>query len=390
MKTPALMPGLVLSGGGARAAYQAGVLLGIGELLGHDTPFPFPVLTGISAGAINGTYLAAKTDRPWHESTEGLAQLWRGLTLENIFKTNVSSLAGLGTRWLKDLGMGAMLGTPRSTHLLDSSPLRELLSQQVDFETISRSLSSGRLHGLGISVTSYKTGTAITYFDGDPSIRPWHRSARLGMREQLTLEHVLASASIPLFFKPVRIGNSFFGDGGVRLTSPLSPAIHLGSSKILAISVRYSRPIEQTRILNENPNMPAIAISDIAGVLMNALFLDALESDVERLERINLTQSLLTEEQRSKLKEPLRIIPVLTIYPSIDLGTLASDQIKSFPTVLRYLLRGLGVQGTKGSDLVSYLAFDREYTEKLVELGRSDALRQRDRILSFLDPSNKG
>lgn len=384
------MLGLVLTGGGARAAYQAGALLGISEALGSlgakSTTTPFPILTGVSAGAINGAFLASRAAQPWQETTAALAELWKNLTLERIFRTNVGSFAGLGSRWIKDLGMGAMLGTPRSTHLLDSSPLRELLKGEVDFKAISENLVSGKLHGLGISVTSYKTGTAITFFDGNSEIRPWSRSARIGMREQLSLEHVLASASIPLFFNPVRIGNAFYGDGGVRLTSPLSPAIHLGSSRILAISVRYSRPIEQTRILNENPEMPSISVSDIAGVLLNALFLDALESDVERLERINLTQSLLTEEQRARMREPLRQIPVLTLYPSQDLGTLASDQIRRFPGVLRYLLKGLGVRDEKGWDLLSYLAFDRAYTERLVELGMNDALKQKDRILAFLNP----
>jgi NTE family protein len=381
------MPGLVLTGGGARAAYQAGVLLGISEVLGRDAPSPFPILTGVSAGAINGSFLASQASNNWHEAVTALSELWRNLSFDQIFRTNTSSLMGLSTRWVRDLGLGAMFSTPRSTHLLDSSPLQKLLFEQVDFETIASNLAAGKLHGVGISVTSYKTGTAITYYDGNSSIRPWSRTSRLGMRDTLTLEHVLASASIPLFFKPVRIGNAFYGDGGVRLSSPLSPAIHLGSSRILAISVRYSRPIEQTRLLNENPDMPQIAISDIAGVLLNALFLDALESDVERLERINQTQALLTEEQRSRMREPLRQIPILTIYPSRDLGTFAADQIHRFPGMLRYLLKGLGVGEEKGSDLLSYLAFDRSYTEKLVDLGRADAIQQGAQIRAFLDPA---
>ena len=233
---PFSMPGLVLTGGGARAAYQAGVLLGISDVLGPDAPSPFPILTGVSAGAINGSFLASQASNNWRDSVTALSELWRNLSFEQIFRTNTGTFASLGTRWIRDLGMGAVLGRPRSTHLLDSSPLQALLSKHVDFAAISANLAAGKLHGVGISVTSYKTGTAITFYDGNPAIRTWSRTSRLGMRDSLTLEHVLASASIPLFFKPIRIGNAFYGDGGVRLSSPLSPAIHLGSSRILAIA----------------------------------------------------------------------------------------------------------------------------------------------------------
>jgi NTE family protein len=233
-------------------------------------------------------------------------------------------------------------------------------------------VASGALRGAAVTATSYHTGTAITFYDGAPDIEPWVRSSRLGVRSTLTIAHVLASSAIPLFFPPVAIDGGWFGDGCVRLSAPLSPAIHLGAQRVMAIGIRYARPPEETVALNRDEPHRAPSPSEIGGVLMNAMFLDSLDSDIERLERINATISLLTDEQYARLKHRLRPIPLLALRPSRDLGRLAIEQYERFPRMLRHLLRGIGATGETGWDLLSYLAFEPAYIERLIELGYHD------------------
>ncbi len=376
--------GLVLTGGGARAAYQLGVIKAISEILGDRCEIsPFQSIGGISAGAINSCFLAAKAGC-FREGVEDAYQLWQDLRAEDILKTDVVSLTRLAARWMRDLGLGGVLKGTRSTHLLDTQPLRAMLEKRIDFKAIRRNIEAGILHGVGVTATNYRTGTAITFFDGHPSIEPWVRSSRLGARAELTLDHVLASASIPILFQPVRIQDTYYGDGSIRLRAPLSPVIHMGVRKVLAVGIRYLRPVDLTLELNVVTDMPQISIADIAGVMLNAAFMDSLESDVERMERINQTISLMAEEHRRQHPHKLRQIPLLVIRPSQDLGGFASEQFKHFPAMLRYLLKGIGASEKKGWDLLSYLAFDRAYTAKLLELGRADAFARRDEIVSFL------
>jgi NTE family protein len=284
---------------------------------------------------------------------------------------------------MKDLSLGGMTGGGRSTHLLDTSPLRRFLSEQINFEKIDQNIRNGTLFGVAVSATNYKTGTAITFFDGDPSIQPWVRSSRLGQRAKLTLAHVLASASIPVLFAPVPLGRSFFGDGSIRLNAPISPAIHLGADRILAVGVRFSRSVETTLELNQAAQMKSISLADICGVILNATLLDTMDADAERLERINQTVDLLSADQLAKHPGKLKKIPLLVIRPSQDLGALASEQFRRFPRVLRYLLSGIGASSEKGWDFLSYLAFDQAYTKILLELGYQDSLARRDEINEF-------
>lgn len=263
--------GLVLTGGGARAAYQAGVLKGIATFY-KKASCPFTIISGISAGAINGAMLASGIDS-FGACTDELSDVWNHLEPDSVMNTNVGALTKLGTRWLKDLSLGGLLGKSRSTFLLDANPLRTFLSKIFSLDSIYTHLDSGKLHGLAISATSYKTGTAISFFDGHKSIGPWMRTSRLGMREKLTLEHVLASAAIPVLFPPVQLRDSYYGDGSIRLSAPLSPAIHLGADKVLAIGLRFQRPSESTWEINLNPKMETITLAEIAGVLLNATFL---------------------------------------------------------------------------------------------------------------------
>lgn len=374
--------GLVLSGGGARAAYQSGVLQGIAEIVGKEKgDLPFEVITGVSAGAINTGFLSAAKDS-FQEETTKLARIWETLSPEQVLRTDIASLGKLSAGWIKDLSLGGMFGRSESTHVLDSTPLRDLLEDVIDFEQIEKNILNKRLHGVAVSTTSYASGTSVTFFDS-LQVKDYARSARIGLKGPLKIEHILASAAIPFIFKPVRIKNSFYGDGGIRSNTPFSPAIHLGADRILGIGVRYFRKEVEVRELNQQVEMNNIVLADIVGVMFNALFLDALEFDYERLQRVNKTVELLTEEARRSHPSLLKSIPTLLIQPSVDLGELAGDQFHRFPKMLRFLLSGIGATDARGADLLSYIAFDKVYTKKLVEIGLKDAHNKKEEIREF-------
>ncbi len=376
----------MLTGGGARAAYQAGVLKGISEILHSAAPsiaeHPFQIISGLSAGAINGAMIASGV----HEFTstvEKLCTLWNQLKASRILDTRVGAIGRLSSGWLRDLSFGGMLGNVQSTHLLNVDPLEEFLKEQLSFERIYDNIRTGYLDGFGVSATSYATGTAITFFDGNPSIPTWTRSNRLGVREKIALEHVLASAAIPILFPPVKIGTTYYGDGSIRMASPLSPAIHMGADKIFAIGIRYYRNHQLVEELNAQANMKSITMADIAGVVLNGTFFEMLESDMERMNRINQTIQMMPAELRQNHPNGLREVPLMVIRPSEDLGALASGQFDHLPRLLRFMLSGLGASKEKGWDLLSYLAFDSAYTGKLMELGKRDARAMKPKILEF-------
>lgn len=375
--------GLVLTGGGARAAYQAGALQALAEIADFDRT-PFRVLTGVSAGAINAAFLAARAD-DFRAAARDLWDMWHRLETRQVYRSDVRNLASIGSRWARDLGLGGLLGAGNINYLLDTSPLREFLAARLDIARTAAHIASGRLRGVAVTATNYITGTAITFFDGAPEIQPWTRSSRLAVRTPLRLEHVLASAAIPVFFAPQAIDGVPFGDGCVRMTAPTSPAIHLGAERIIAIGIRYFRSGEQTVLMNQNLHAERVALAEIAGVLLNAVFLDSLEADLELLERINQTLSFLRPEDHATLPSQLRPIPALALRPSQDLGRLAGDQYANFPRMLRYLLRGIGATGASGWDLLSYLAFEPGYIDRLLELGHRDTMARKDEILAFLD-----
>ncbi len=374
--------GLVLTGGGARAAYQAGAIRAIAELTGARE-LPFRVLAGVSAGAINAAFLAAGAD-DFQGAARSLWEMWRQLTPDRVYRTDTRRLASIGTSWIRDLSLGGVLGTSPLNYLLDTSPLRAFFDEQLRVERIAGHVASGRLRGVAVTATNYFTGTAISFFDAAPEIRPWVRSTRLGRRATLQHNHVLASAAIPIFFAPVQIAGAFYGDGCVRMNAPTSPAIHLGAERVLAIGIRYFRTHDQTVLLNDGLQGDRLAVADIVGVLLNAVFLDSLDADLELLQRINLTVAHVPDERRQHLPDQLRPLPALALRPSQDLGRLASDQYDQFPAMLRYLLRGLGATGDRGWDLLSYLAFEPVYTLRLLELGYRDTLARRDEVSAFL------
>ncbi|MFP5385934.1 MAG: patatin-like phospholipase family protein [Bacteriovoracia bacterium] len=368
--------GLVMTGGGARAAFQVGVVRALYEILGKKNNL-FDVISGNSAGAINSTYLAANCEN-WDVATHNLTELWSRVKPQNIYDLRKRTISDLGLKWVSGTVLGGL--TPKGSsvnHLLDTAPLKSLAEKEVDFSHISKNISEKFLHAVSLSVTSYNTGSSVIYYECEDSIKDWTRSDRFSCKTKLQVEHLMASASIPFFFPPVKIGDSFYGDGCIRQTTPLSPAIHLGAKKLIAVGVRHSRDISSISAQTFSP-FPDPTMGQVAGVMLNAIFLDSLDADVERLKRIN---ELVSEGAHPELKT----IPILLIRPSRDLGKMTSDISSELPAILRYLLKGIGVSGQEGLDLLSYLAFDPSYTKPLIELGYEDTYKMKDEILKFND-----
>ncbi len=375
--------GLVLSGGGARAAYQVGALRALVEILGNQ-PCPFKILSGISAGAINCAALAMHAE-DFAIAVERLTTTWLSLTPSAVYHTDAPKLFGVGSRWIKDLTTGGLLGVSRANHLLDTSPLRALLQRNIDLTRLPGHFASGALRAVALSATNYLTGSTITFFDGVADLRAWQRYNRIALRSTLDVEHVMASSAIPMFFTPVMIDGIPFGDGVVRMTAPISPAIHLGAGKVLSIGIRYFRSPQETIALNRELHSKNVTAAEIGGVLLNALFMDSLDNDLERLERINRTLSLIPPAVRHRSPDLLRRIPNLALRPSRDVGKLAAHHYNNLPTMLRYLLRGIGATEHVGWDLLSYLAFQPGYISNLIELGYEDTRLRRAEIEAFIE-----
>ncbi len=367
--------GLVMTGGGARAAYQVGVVRAFYEILKKDEKL-FDVITGNSAGAINASYLASNAGN-WDIATNNLMDLWKKLKPQNIYDLRIRSISELGAKWLGGTVFGGL--TPKGSHvnhLLDTDPLRKLLLRELDFKQIKQNIADNSLRGFALSCTNYNSGSNVVFYQGTDEIQSWARSDRFSVRVDLEVEHIMASSAIPFFFPPVKVGESYYGDGCIRQTTPLSPAIHLGAEKIIAIGVRFPHNQQRMQDLAMSP-FKNPTIGQITGVMMNAVFLDSLEADVERMTKIN---SLIKEGH----KEEFKAIPILMLRPSKDLGKMTERLNEELPPMLRYLLKGIGVSDKEGLDLLSYLAFDHSYTIPLMELGYEDTLKKRSEIEDFI------
>ncbi|RMH18087.1 MAG: patatin [Acidobacteria bacterium] len=359
---------IVLTGGGARAAYQAGVLHAVGKLCPE---LRVPIITGTSAGGINAVQLANHPG-PLSSAVEELADLWRAVRFEDVFRTDAPTLSRNASRWLLRLSTAGRLGGG-VRGLLDTSPLRRFLQRALHttdrIAGIGHNLDAGHLRAVSLTTLNYATGQTVTWVEGR-DVEPWIRPQRVARLTRLRIDHVMASAALPLIFPAVNIAGSWYGDGGVRLTAPLSPALHLGADRILAISTRYPRSpgeAEEPEILDYPP--PA----QITGKLLNAMFLDLLDRDVRHLERINrLLRKLPAAEH-----EGMRPVDALLIRPSQDLGRLVARFESKLPKGLRYLTRGLGTRQTKSPDFLSLLMFQRDYVEALLEIGERDATARR-------------
>jgi len=367
--------GLVLPGGGARNAYQVGVLRAISEMLPEDVDNPFPVITGTSSGAVNAAVLATMA-KDYHEAVIQLELVWANLNVGNIFYAGPLTALKSGLRWLLTLITAGGFGfiTPRS--VLDNKPLRKLLEKRLHLDRIQKAIDDGDLRAIGISASSYQSGHSICYYQGTDEITPWKRSQRYGLYRELRVDHLMASTAIPLIFPAVKINGEYHGDGTMRESAPLSPALHLGANRLLIIGVQDSADDETG---HEYPS-----VGQISGYVLDTLFMDSLNADIERMNRINLTIAK-TKENRVEVDDTtLRPIEFLVISPSVDLKDLVEKHVKSAPASVRSLLRGMGALNREGRPLISYLLFESGFCQELIELGYRDGLKNRDEILKLL------
>jgi len=370
--------GLVMMGGGARAAYQVGVLKGVSELVKKGEPSPFNIISGISAGAINAAALASASHN-YKKAVFRLLTIWGNFHCDQIFCTSAGGIIKTGAHWL----MGMMLASfakNKPMYLLDRTPLHELLSNYLHTRGIQRNIDNGHLHAVSISASGYSSGQNVTFFQGDPSIKSWKRSRRIGCREAINVDHLMASSAIPFIFKPEKVNREFFGDGSIRLIAPLSAPLHLGAERLMIIGNR--KEDEDIDIRISQKETPSFA--DIASHVLNSIFLDSLEADLERLTRINKTVSRIPDETIIEHDIPLRNVDTLLVSPSEDIGKIAAPYAKDMPGSIRMLLRGIGAMKTEGSSLMSYLLFEKGYCRDLIELGFEDTIAKKDQIKDFL------
>ncbi|MEX2467845.1 MAG: patatin-like phospholipase family protein [Gemmatimonadota bacterium] len=378
--------GLVMGGGGARAAYQVGFLRCVAR---RHPELEIPIITGVSAGAINAALLAGHHGT-FAQAVDELSGLWQGLTVDQVFRVDLACLVRNVVRWGLHLVSGGLLRGRGLKSLVDTAPLRRLLCETLhavdgQMTGIEANLERGRLRALAITTSSYTSGRSVTWVQGE-GIQPWRRARRHACVSVLTVDHIMASAALPLFFPAVRIGGEFFGDGGIRLTAPLSPALHLGADRIMVISTRHEPPNGEASGGSDASEVPRLEYpppAQVMGVLLNALFLDLLDDDVLRLERFNEVAGELGEPNALGLKR----VELLTLRPSIDLGRLAGAYEADLPRGFRFLTRGLGTRETRSPDALSMVLFQPDYICRLMDQGEADAEAQSSEIEAFLSAS---
>ena len=364
----------MLPGGGARGAYQVGAVRAIHELAGGQEN-PFPIIVGTSAGAINAAVLASHA----HEFGHGLDRLehfWREMRCESIYRTDWPGVLKSGLHWLAAMAFGR-LGFPSPASLLDTSPLRRLLERETRLEGIGKAIEADALRAAAVTASGYTSAKAISFYQAAKT-EDWVRPRRIGRRQDLTVAHLMASAALPLLFPASLVGKEYFGDGGLRQTAPLSPAIHLGAERILIISTRDERPDPEPAEVPRHPS-----IGDIGGYMLDVVFMDNLQADLDRLQRINRTLQLIEGDRREEAE--LRHIETLIIRPSCDVRDITARHKAAIPGSVKALLAGVGAWREDDSRLPSYLLFDRGYCRELIELGHADAMAQEAEIRAFLN-----
>lgn len=370
--------GLVLSGGGARAAYQVGVLSAISHMLPADAPSPFQIVCGTSAGAINATVLAAHASN-FRQGVNLLMAVWRNFHVHHVYRADAIGAFRNSAKWVLSTLIGG-LGRKTPVALLDNAPLARLVKKRLDYSAVQRSIDSGDLYAFSITCSGYTSGQSVTFFQGVPGLEPWHRARRIGIAATIGPEHLLASSALPFIFPAVHINREYFGDGSMRQIAPVSPALHLGADRLFVIGVGRQLQLQQERIKTDA--YPSLA--QIAGHCLNSIFLDSHEVDLERLQRINRTLSMLPPEARVKNNLPLHEVDFRVISPSVALEKIAFDHVHTLPLTIRSLLFTLGALKTSGSNLVSYLLFEQAFCRELIKLGYDDTMKQRDELMQFL------
>ncbi len=374
--------GLILTGGGARAAYQVGVLKAIARILPRNAPNPFSVICGTSAGSLNAVTLAVNAQQFRH-GVQRLLGIWRNLRVDDIYRADPAGVFNNSLRWIGGLLLGS-IGIHKTTQvsLLDNSPLSAFLAEKLPFEKIQGNIDSGLLHALSVTASGYGSGQSVTFYQG--AIDPWKRARRLGVPTTIKIKHLLASTAIPFIFPAVRINREYFGDGSMRQIAPISSALHLGANRVLVIGVGQGSATLEREQISDYPSL-----AQIAGHALNSIFLDSMEVDLERLQRINSTVLNMPEEIRQNTD--LRHVNVLIFSPSQPIEKIAERYSAKLPWTIRYLLRSVGAMRHSGANLVSYLLFEKNYCRALVNLGFQDAMKRREEIIAFFEqqPNNQ-
>ena len=372
---------LVLPGGGARGAFQVGVLKAIAELLPRRAANPFSIISGTSAGAVNSIVLATRAHK-LRTAVAELERVWSNFRCHHVYKTDHLTMLKSSLRWMVSLVLGGRLvGMP--TSLLDNTPLRELLKGNVHFPRIRDAIEAGNLEAIAVTAAGYGSARSTTFFEGHPAAEGWDRTRRIGVNTELGLDHLMASIAVPYVFPPTRIGDEYYGDGAMRQATPLSPALHLGADRILVIGVRDETGDRESEATDSPPSF-----AQIAGYMLDTLFMDGLYTDLERITRINELLDILPEQTLWIGDREMRAIDTMLIVPSKDLRMIAERHRAQLPFAIRALLRGVG-DGSHGENrLLSFLLFEQAYTRELIRLGYDDAMRVKDELRDFVSGSN--
>ena len=366
----------MLTGGGARAAYQVGVVKAVRDILGSPVKNPFPILCGTSAGAINAATLAVFADN-FTRAVGQLLEVWEHMHCDHVYRTNVGSILLSGARWL---GALMLISRKNPVSLLDNAPLREMLDRNLDFELIQDHIDSGALYAVCVTASGYTSGQSVSFFQGGSGLEGWSRNQRIGAAVPLNLDLLVASASLPFIFPAVKVHREYFGDGSMRQIAPISPALHLGADRVMVVGTGRQVPDATRARSNVYPS-----IAQIAGHALNSIFLDSLSVDLERLERINRTVEMIPPNKLADGNISLRPVKVLFISPSQSIERIASRFLHELPRSVRFLLRPTGALSRAGSNLASYLLFEESFCRALVDLGYQDTAVREAEVREFFD-----
>jgi NTE family protein len=366
--------GLVLTGGGARAAYQVGVVKAVRDILGSPTKNPFPILCGTSAGAINVATLAVFAD-DFSCGVANLLEVWEHMRCEHIYRTDAWNIMRAGARWLAAM---MLLSRHNPISLLDNAPLRAMLEKNLDFNRIQVNIESGALYAVCVTASGYTSGQSVSFFQGGSGLQGWERNQRIGAAVGIKLDYLLASAALPFIFPAVKVHREYFGDGSMRQIAPVSPALHLGADRVLIVGTGRQMTDDARARSNTYPSL-----AQVAGHALNSIFLDTLMVDIERLERINRTVKLIPPERLAESNIPLRAVKVLFITPSQPLERIASRFIHELPRTVRFVLRPTGALNRAGSNLASYLLFEEPFCRALIDLGYRDTVAREAEVRDF-------
>lgn len=371
--------GLVLSGGGARGAYQVGVLAAVQEISETSGIAPrFDFLSGVSAGAINASSLASNCEN-FKNASETLIKLWSELSADQVFSTDSLTMGKIGLKWMSELSLGSLTGTTPGRSLLETSPLRKLIHKNMDYDKVEKNIREGHLSALAITALNYANSATVTFVQGKENLASWDKGRKRSEKTTISTDHIMASSAIPLLFPPVQVDERFFGDGAVRNHAPCSPVIYMGAEKLLVIGVRRQAPTAHEQRAHSNLSAPSVA--RVINTILNGALLDAVEQDIERLHRLNDYARILEPEQGHKIG--LRPLDYLFISPSADIGEMAVQKANKLPRMVRYLLKGLGSL-EDASELISYLLFDPGFCSDLIDIGYNDGLERKEEIISLL------